>query len=65
MYVEHVGDPGNRVPVAGVKRGEGPFEVFDTQAGINMLIGDDIDRVVEVDEVVMQRWQVSDDSDKY
>ena len=55
LAVEHVREPGERVPVAGVVRSEGPGDSLAGQPPIDMRVFTDVFVVVEVDELVAGR----------
>ena len=52
LAVEHVGEPGERMPVGGVRGGEGPGDAVGGQAARDMRVLVDVVAVVEVDEAV-------------
>src|SRR4051794_11968482 len=52
--IERVRDPGERVPVAGVRGREGPGDVLTGQAGIDVGIVGDVLVIVVADEAVAQ-----------
>src|SRR5271157_1687209 len=55
LAVQHVREPGQRVPVAAAIRGEGPGSPCAGQAPANMRVLVNVISVVEVDKVVRQR----------
>ena len=54
LHVEHVREPGQRVPVAGMTGAESPDCAMPIQPGQHRPILCDVIRVVEADEVVME-----------
>ena len=48
LDVNHVADPGERVPVGRIKTGERPANRFPTQTGMNVRVPKDVDRIVEI-----------------
>ena len=55
LAVQHVREPGQRMPVAGVVRGERPGDSLAGQAPADVPVLVDVIVVVEVDEVVAGR----------
>jgi len=53
LYVHHMGDPGEGVPVVGMMGGKGPGDIVEREAGPYMGVFRDVFVVVEVDEGVM------------
>ena len=51
LAIKHMRQPGQRMPVAGMARGEGPDGTDTCQAGINIRVIRDVNVVVEVDEL--------------
>ena len=64
LAIEHVREPGERVPIAGVASGEGPFDVFPFQAALNVRVGGDVIRIVVIDKVVAKSVEVNREGDK-
>ena len=52
--IQHQGQPGQWVPVAGLTGGESPGDIVRLQAGLDMWIGSKVIRVVVVDEVTLR-----------
>jgi len=52
LNVRHMRQPGERVPVTGVTRGEGPSYVIERQTSANVDILDDVVHVVVVEKFV-------------
>ncbi len=53
IAVEHVGKPGQGVPEARMRRGEGPADTLRREAALNVAVVGHIDRVIEVDKIVL------------
>jgi hypothetical protein len=53
MTIKHVGHPRQGVPVAGVRRGKRPLDVFNAQSGIDVWVFHNIDVVVEDNKMVV------------
>lgn len=52
LHVRHVGEPGDRVPVGGMHRGEGPANVRRCQTGCNMGVFRNVTAVVIIYKVM-------------
>ncbi len=55
LAIQHVGEPSERVPVAGMAAGEGPSDALDGQAAGDWQIPAHVVFVIVVDEVVAER----------
>ena len=53
LIIQHVGEPGQGNPVAGVDSGKRPDDSFSLQSHSHMRIIGNIDVIVVVDELVM------------
>lgn len=53
LPIEHVGEPGERMPVVGVA-GEGPDDARPSEAGADVGVVGDVARVVVVEETVIE-----------
>src|ERR1700690_3000740 len=62
LDVEHVGKPGKRMPVTGMKGREGPDEPLQRQPLADYHVRGDIIGVVVIDEPIMQHRPVNRDS---
>ena len=51
LRVEHVRNPGQRMPVAGVESRERPGDILPAQPGLNVRVLPDIIRVIEMNEL--------------
>ena len=51
VTIDHVGNPGQRMPIARIIVSEGPDDVVPAQAGGHHLVIDHVFRIIEVDEV--------------
>src|ERR1051325_3134867 len=60
--VEHVREPGDGVPVAGVAAGEGPIDVIESQARLDARILRDIKAIVVIHEIVPDDRPVEQES---
>ncbi len=49
--VQHVGEPGQRMPVARINGCEGPLGAVDRQSGQNMPVFNNVHFVVEIDKI--------------
>ena len=52
LAVQHVGKPGKRVPVVGVRAGEGPGNAIKAKTVLHVLVFVYVEVVIQVDEVV-------------
>src|SRR5262249_42589382 len=59
--VDHVGDPGQRVPVPGVGRGRRPGDSAAGESRPDVGVVEDVDAVVVADEPVRQRRRIRRD----
>ncbi len=59
LNVQHVGKPGQRVPVAGMGGGEGPGDALETQPRPNMRILGHIIYVIVVDKIIIRNLPVN------
>src|SRR5688500_16785175 len=50
LDIKHVGEPGQRMPVVLMVRGEGPTQAFCRQACLSRRVGSYVSRVVIIDE---------------
>ena len=55
LTVQHMGNPGQRMPVGGMEMGEGPDDSLDRQTARDLRILIDIVAVIKIDELVMNR----------
>src|SRR5262249_7894457 len=53
-HINHMGKPGQRVPVARVMRGKRPFDVLPVGTGGNMRVIEDVLRIVVIDKIDME-----------
>jgi len=56
-HIDHMGKPGQRVPVACVMRGKRPFDVLPVDSGGNMRVIEDVLRIVVIDKSVIEDWR--------
>ena len=63
LAVQHMREPGERMPVGGVKRGEGPGNSVQRQAAGDHGIVPDVKRVIEIDELVTDDLAVNRERD--
>jgi hypothetical protein len=65
LAIEHVGEPGQRMPVAGVPGGESPTPAVQAEAALDHVVLGHIVRIVEVEELAVEDWPVgADGSDR-
>ena len=62
LAIEHVREPGQWMPIVGMKMGEGPNNPAAGQASYNLRIFVDVDIVIEVYEIVPQCRKKGDPS---
>lgn len=55
LAVDHVRNPGERMPVAGMDMDEGPADAARRKAATDLRILEDVIAVIKVDEFVAQR----------
>jgi hypothetical protein len=55
LAIEHVREPGQRMPIAGIRPGEGPAHSVPAKACHDLWISPDVIRVVEADELKENR----------
>ena len=53
LTVQHVRQPCQGMPIAGMSGGKGPDKAFESQAGLHVMITGDVLNVVVADEVIM------------
>src|SRR5436190_20867028 len=51
LHVQHMRQPRERMPVAGVAAGKGPLHILPAQTILNLRVGRDVGRVVEMNEL--------------
>ena len=59
-----MGQPGNRMPVAGMERKKGPFYCFHAQAFIDMCIGSHIIEIIIIDEIEVYDRKIKEKNQK-
>jgi hypothetical protein len=64
LPVDHVGDPGERVPVGGVEGVEGPTDALRVYTLMDRGVIDDIDVVVVDEEIVRAHSAIGKDGDR-
>ena len=52
--IQHVREPGERMPVARVRGGERPFHAFPGESFFDDFVGGDVVGVIVVDKIVLQ-----------
>ncbi len=62
LAVNHMRQPGERMPVGGVKGGEGPGNPFQRQAADDHRVVPDVEIVIEVDELMTDHLRVDRES---
>src|SRR5438046_3004829 len=64
LDVDHMRDPGERMPVRRVHRGGGPGDVRDRQSAVDVIVLDHVVGIIEADEWVMEALRVDDHYDE-
>ena len=59
LAVQHVREPGERMPITGVTAGKCPRNIFQIQAAQDVRIGSDIIRIIVINEIVPTHRQVN------
>src|SRR5215467_12626509 len=60
VTIHHVGNPGQRVPVAVVAGAKGPLDTLGTYPGLHVEIAGDVFGIVEIDKLVMSDRPVTE-----
>ena len=53
LTVQHVGEPGDRMPVAFFRGSGGPDDIAKCQPGFDMQVFENIFRIIEVDKIMI------------
>ena len=53
LYIEHMREPCQGMPIAGMSGCKGPDKAFESQAGLHVMITGEVLNVVVADEVIM------------
>ena len=59
LNVQHMGQPGEGMPVAGMGGGQSPFDIFQAQTGFDMQIVCNVLVVVETNKIVVLHLPIS------
>ena len=52
LPVQHMRNPGQRMPVAGITRCKGPCDAFECYAGLDVWIFINVNRVVKINKII-------------
>ncbi len=63
LAIEHVREPGDGVPVGGVAQMKCPPKIFPGQTAANVVVVDDVIRVINVGQFEMSRLPINSESD--
>jgi hypothetical protein len=58
LAIQHVRNPGQRMPVRGIRVRKGPNHSRPREARLNMRICRDVCRVIEIDEIMMYQGPI-------
>ena len=61
--IQHVREPGERVPIAGITAGESPGDAGPGDARVDVVVFENVLRIVEADETIPRQWPVGDQSE--
>ena len=64
LHIQHVGEPGQRVPVGRVAGGESPPEALECQPGLDMEVFRDVIGIVKGDEPAAENGPVGEQGDE-
>ena len=64
LAVDHVGNPGERVPVGYAREGKSPPEVWQSQSCVDMGVFSDIFVIVKIEELVMSDLGIGKKGDR-
>jgi hypothetical protein len=54
LHIDHMGDPGQGMPVAGMARGERPQDPLHGKAVLNVPVFGDVIRIIEINEIALR-----------